>query len=782
MNSPYPHHSGAGGALPAYGNNTSIGYSNGSGSSGADAAYVDDEIDLRKLFYTLWDHKALIALVTACTLLLGIAYALLATPIYESNILVQVEDSSGGLGKNLVSEASSLFDIKTDAAAEMEILKSRMIAAKPVDELGLNIKAVPHYFPLIGRGLASMNSGLSQPGLFGMGGWAWGAERIKVRKFFVPTNRGGETFKLVALGGGAFELYDPLSQQLFKGKVGQLLPLVFADSPTGAHAILVRELVGQPGTEYRVRASSRLVQIKALQSQLAIKEQGKGSGVISISLRGENPQLVADILNTMGHEYLRKNIERKAQEAENSLQFLGKQLPQLKQELEAVESQYNQYRKKSGTIDLGEEGKTLLNQAAQAQTRIAEIKQQQVEMSARYLPSHPNMQALANMLTQAQDEMARINTAIRRLPLVEQDALRLRRDMKVSTDLYTNLLQSIQQLRLVKAGKVGTVRLIDEAYLPEHPVAPKRPLVLAIALLLGLVLGIALVLLRKAMHGAIESVEQVEQLTGLPVFASVPHSEQQIAITSDLQKQKKTQLLAQSHPTEPTIESLRSFYTAMQFATLGARNNILLITGPSPEVGKSFICSNYAAVLASSGKRVLLLDGDIRKGYLHKYFGLPQGPGLSELMLGQLPLEQALHANILHRLDFISCGTYPPNPVDLLRHPQTQKLLENLAAQYDIVLIDSAPVLPVTDAQILASHAGVTVLIVREGRTTCEEVQEAHKKLKQAGIIVTGVLLNDLQIHKSKYKYGYKYVHHYGYSYANHSNAKSKPQWTKWLK
>ena len=765
MNHPHPHLNGQ---------------SSGSGSGQHDFVN-DDEIDLRALLYTLWDHKAIIGLITACCLVLGLAYALLAAPIYESNILVQVEDSSGGMGKNLVSEASSLFDVKTDAAAEMEILKSRMIASKPIDELGLNIDADPHYFPVIGRGLAHLQNQLSEPGLFGMGGWAWGAEHIQVARFSLPASHIGKPFTLTALGAGAFELQDPLSSQRFKGHIGQLLPLSFANNPAGAHAILVRQLDGRAGTQYRVRVSSRLAQIKALQSQLIIKEQGKASGVINISLRGNNPQLVTDILNTVGQEYLRQNIERKSQEAENSLDFLGKQLPQLKQELEATESQYNQYRNKSGTIDLGEEGKTLLEQSAQAQARTAEIKQKQVEMSARYLPDHPNMQALANMLEQAQAESARVNQAIRRLPLVEQDALRLTRDMKVSTELYTNLLQSVQQLRLVKAGKVGTVRLIDEAYLPERPVAPKKSLILATSLLLGLVLGVSTVLLRKAMRGAIESVEQVEQLTGLPVFASVPHSPQQNIISNELEKRKKAPLLAQTHPNEPTVESLRSFYTAMQFATLGAHNNILLITGPTPQVGKSFISANYAAVLASSGKRVLLVDGDIRKGYLHKYFGLQQARGLSELMAGTQALDKALHAAVLPNLDFISCGVYPPNPVELLRHPNTPALLENLAAQYDLVLIDAAPVLPVTDPLILAAHVGATIVVVREGQSTSEEVQEAHKKLKQAGIAVTGLLLNDLQANKSRYKYGYKYAYQYTYGHTG-NQAKPPSAWAKWFK
>ena len=728
--------------------------------SGSSYAADNDEIDLQQLLYTLLDHKWLIASITALFATLGLAYALLATPIYESNILVQVESASGGMGNNLISEASSLFEVKTDAAAEVEILRSRKIAAEAVDALGLNITATPKYFPFVGQGIARMSEGLSEPGFLGLAGYVWGAEAIHVGQFKLPKERANKNFVLTALDSNTYELHDSFAGLRFKGKVGELLALNF-ETP-GDYSILVDKLLARPGAQFNISARSRLQEIESIQKRLNVKEQGKLSGVIKVSMQGAKPQELANILNTIADEYLHQNIERKTEEAENSLQFLSKQLPELKKELEASENEYNKFRNMRGTVNLGEEASALLQRATAMQVKLSELKQKRLELGTRFLAEHPNMQAVDAMLRQTQIEAEGIDSQIRRLPLVEQDALRLTRDMKVSTDLYASLLQTMQQLKLVKAGKVGTVRLIDDAFLPERPVAPKRSMIFTLAALLGLFAGVAVVLLRRAMRGAIESVEQVEQITGLPVFASVPHSAEQDQISTQLKGKRTADILAQTRVNDPAVESLRSFLTAMQFATLTARNNIILITGPTPAVGKSFISVNFAAVLAASGKRVLLIDGDLRKGYLNRYFGLPQKGGFSEMVAGSLSQEEAIHKKIKPNMDFMSCGAFPPNPTELLRHANTVDFFARAASLYDHIIVDAAPVLPVSDAAILAAYTGSTVMVVREGLSTTDEVVEAQKRLGQAGVAITGLLVNDLVTHRARYRYGYAYSYGYG--------------------
>ncbi len=746
------------------------------------ASLADDEIDLKELLYTLLDHKKTIIAFTLVALALGWLYATLATPIYESNVLIQVEDGAGGVGQKILGGDAGLFDIKTDATAEMEILRSRMIAAHAVDELGLNISASARYFPLVGKGIARLRGGLSE----GRGGYAWGGERIRIGQFVLPESHIGQNFTITVLGEGRYRLQEVGHEaHSAEGEVGQDLALPFLNDG-GAYHLRVDGLSAKPGIVFDVVAGSRLAHIQRLQSSLQIREQGRASGLISVALKGSSPSRIAAVLNSVAAAHLRQNIERKTEEAENSLKFLDGLLPDLKAELENNESHYNEYRNTRGIVNLGDESKSLLSESSAAQTRLLELKQRRQELSARYTAEHPNMQAISGMMAQAQGELDRVNAEIRRLPMLEQDTLRLTRDLKVSTDLYASLQQTAQQLRLARASKVGTVRLIDPAFVPERPIAPKKAAIIMLAALAGAALGVALVLLRQALSGSIESSEAVEQLTGLPVYANIPHSARQREATAKQAGSSRLELLASVANTDLAVESLRSFYTAMQFASLSARNNITLITGPTQAVGKSFVSANYAAILAQAGKRVLLIDGDIRKGYLHKYFGLQQGPGFSEVLAGTAKLEDALHKQVLPQLDFIACGQFPPNPTELLRSAGLAELLQAQSAAYDIVLIDAAPVLPVTDPLILAAHVGSTVVILREGRSTEDDVQEILKRSQQAGVAITGFLLNDLQQNKSKYKYRYGYSYGYGngygYAYGQNETPVKRSAWAKLMR
>ena len=207
---------------------------------------------------------------------------------------------------------------------------------------------------------------------------------------------------------------------------------------------------------------------------------------------------------------------------------------------------------------------------------------------------------------------------------------------------------------------------------------------------------------------------------------------------------------------------------------LDARNNIVLFTGPTPGIGKSFTSTNFAAVLGAGGKRVLLIDADMRKGHLHQFFGMKRGHGLSELITGTRVLSDVVHRNVAPNLDLISTGTMPPNPGELLMSPATLQLLESLSGQYDLVLIDTPPVLAVSDTQVIASHAGTVFLVARAEVTALGELQESVKRLGQTGVAVKGVVFNDLDTSRQRYGgYGYKYSR---YRYTNYQYGKTDAQ------
>lgn len=734
----------------------------------------DDSINLLDLLDVVIEQRWAVGAVTAAAIAIGGGYAMTATPIYEANTLIQVEDSKGSAMGGMLGDAGNLFDIKSPASAEIEILRSRLVVGQAVSNLQLDLSVTPKYLPVLGRWLARRATEPSSPGFLGMDGYVSGNESLQVARFNVPKALEGQRFS-VTLNANGYALQSADGQALGQAAFGAPLDFTLMGQ---VGQLLVASAVGQPGAEFHVSKRSHLAVTESLQKSLKIAEQGKQSGVLRSSLEGANPEQLSRILNEVGQLYVRQNVERKAAEAEKSIAFLNSQLPDLRKELETSEGKFNQFRSQQGTFNLDSEAQAMLTQGVDLKVKLLEAQQKRKELETRFTAQHPSVQALDNQIQALQREIGGLDGKAKSFPATQQDLLRLTRDVKVNSELYTNLLNSFQQLRLVKEGKVGNVRIVDTAAVPEKPVKPQRGLILALSGVLGLLAGLGLAFLRNSLKPGIKSADELEQALGLHVFATIPKSavQQQLAVNI-VAKKPGVHLLAAVKPDEAAIESLRSLRTALQFAMLDARNNIVLITGPTPGIGKSFTSANFAAVLAAAGKRVLLIDGDMRKGHIHQFFGMERGIGLSEVIAGSQTLEQTLHQQLLPGLDFLSTGTTPPNPAELLMAPATQQLLQNASQQYDIVVIDTPPVLAVADTAVLAPQAGTVFLIARSEITALGEVQESLKRLNQAGVSVKGAIFNGLDLSKRRYGQGYGYGYkRYGYRYQAYQYGPTEPR------
>jgi tyrosine-protein kinase Etk/Wzc len=720
----------------------------------------DDGINLLDMVDVLLDQKFLIALVTAIVLAIGGGYALTTTPIYEANSLIQVEDTKGNSLGALMGENSAMFDVKSPASAEIEILRSRLVVGQAASNLQLDLSVTPKYVPYIGSWLSRSATEPSKPSFAGFKGYVSGNESLRVGRFDIPAPLHGMRFSVLATDTG-YELVTAEGSKLGQGLVGK--PLGFSYQGHSGE-LLIAKLVGNPGAEFFVTRRSLLGVTQQLQNQMKITEQGRQSGVLRVTLEGPNPDRIAQILNEVGNLYVRQNTERKAAEAKKSLEFLNTQLPQLKKQLEDSEASFNLFRTQQGTFDLDTEASAFLSQVVSLKVKLFEQQSKRKELELRYTAKHPSIEAVDISIRDIKAELREAEKKVKKLPIIEQDLLRLTRDVKVDSALYTNLLNSAQQLGLVKEGKVGNVRIIDKAIAPEAPIKPNKSSIVGISALLGLLAGLGLAFLRNSLRPGIKNAEELEHRLGLNVFATIPLSAAQQQLDADtMAKKPGTHLLATLRPNEAAIESLRSLRTALQFAMLEAPNNIVLITGPTPNIGKSFTAANFAAVLAAAGQRVLLIDADMRKGHVNQFFGLARGMGFSELVTGTQALDKVLHRNVVPGLDFITTGTMPPNPAELLMSPTTQALFKSLSAQYDLVPIDSPPVLAVSDTAILAPQAGTTFMVVRADVSSLGEVQEAVKRIAQSGETVKGIIFNGLDISKRRYGYGYGYG--YGYKY-----------------
>ncbi len=722
-----------------------------------------DEYGLIRLIDIVIEQRRLIFLVTAAFVIAGALYALLAPPVYQTDIMLQVEDTpEAPTGKSTLSDVSSLFDVKSNAAAEAQILGSRLIVTRAVDAVHAFIDASPKRFPIIGRVFARKASELSDPGLFGMGGYTWGAEKIDVPLFDVPVKSEEKPFTLTLADKDNYSLSGPGLESPVRGRIGQ--HEVF-QSGNGEISLTVQSVEGKPGAEFKLVRNSLSKTIHDVQAGLNIQEKVKQSGVVIATLQGNDAVYLRDLMTQLGNEYIKQNVERKTEEAAMSMNFLDSQLPVLKQQLQSSEQRLTKLRDKNGTFDLDEQARLLLGQAADVQTRLIQFVQKKQEQSAHFSPDSKDVIATDKQIDTLQKQASDLDEKMKRLPAMQQELARVMLDVKVNTDLYTSLLTNAQQLLLVKAGKLGNVRMVDIPDLPEESVKPKRSLVLAASLIFGLIAATAAAYARSVLFGGFSSPSQIEKNVGLSVYATIPYSKIQKGIEGGgIGRQPRMNLLALEAPHDAAIESLRGLRTALQYVLFEAPNGVVLVTGPTPGVGKSFVSANLAALLAAAGKRVLLVDCDIRAGHLHRCFDETVDAGLTELITGEADFDSVIRT-VAPDLDFISRGSLQPNPSELLMGERVHDIIRDLSEEYDVLLMDAAPILTVTDATVMAPVAGTVFIVARAGATKAGEVKESIKRLSQNGVIPTGVLFNGANPDLGKYGLGSTYG---SYRYASH--------------
>ncbi len=705
----------------------------------------DDEIDLSELLNVLRENASLIGIVTAVVFVIGALYAFLGTPIYRADALIQVDDDSGMNSINdKLGDLASLFQAKATADAEIELIRSRTVVGETVNRLHVDIYARPHHFPLIGGAIANYRSQFSDallPPLLGMTSFAWGGEHISVTQFDVPPVNYEDKFKLTALDDERYELQDPHGNVVLQGHVGTLAT---GNTQYGPVALRVTSLLAHTGARFDLKRFSTQVTVAKLQKKLDLAEVTKQSGIIAMKLDGEEAPRVTAIVNMIASLYVQRNVDRKSAQAQQMLTFLGDQLPQLRADLDQSEARYNAFRAKSGAIDLDAQGKLLLQTVVDTKTRLTELQQQRADLVQRYTESHPAVAAVDARIAELERQQAQYEQQVTALPATEQQALRLMRDMKVNTDLYMKLLDSTQQLRVLKAGQLGNVRTVDYAVVPEDPVRPLAILVLPLAAVLGLLLGCGIALVRRKLNHGLESPAEIEQAVDIPVYAIISHSDKELLLRQAVRRNPtKPGVLAAVYPDDVAVEGLRSLRTALQFGVLKPDNNIVMLTGPRPGVGKSFVSVNLATVLAATGKRILLIDADMRRGDVHSYFSINNKPGFSDVLTGRDP-KDVIHREVLPNLDVLMAGSIPDRPAELLVRDRLGEVLKGLASIYDMVIIDSPPVLAVTDPVVIGKHAGAALMVVRHGRHSAAELRESTRQLASAGVSVDGMLLTDV--------------------------------------
>ncbi|HHT0375649.1 TPA: polysaccharide biosynthesis tyrosine autokinase [Raoultella planticola] len=705
-----------------------------------------DEIDLGRLVGELIDHRKLIISVTALVTLFALVYALFATPVYQADALVQVEQKQGNAILNNLSQM--LPDSQPQSAPEIALLQSRMILGKTVGDLNLQARVKQDFFPIFGRGWARLMG--EKEG------------HLEITRLYIA-NSSDEVpeLKLIIKDDSHYTvLFD--DNQL-TGRVGELL------EDKGV-SLKVDSIEALPGTEFTISYISKLKAITDLQDVFVVSDQGKDTGMLTLSLTGNDPELIEKIVDSISNNYLTQNISRQAAQDAKSLDFLNQQLPKVRTDLDIAEDKLNLYRRQNDSVDLSLEAKSVLEQIVNVDNQLNELTFRESEISQLYTKEHPTYKALMEKRKTLQEEKSKLNKRVSGMPETQQEILRLSRDVESGRAVYMQLLNRQQELNIAKSSAIGNVRIIDNAVTQPKPVKPKKVLVLLGGIILGGMISIGLVLLRVFLRRGIESPEQLEEI-GINVYASIPVSEafaKKMVQTQGWRKKQKNEyqgFLAIENPADLAIEAIRGLRTSLHFAMMEARNNVLMISGASPNAGKTFVSTNLAAVIAQTGKKVLLIDTDMRKGYTHKLFSVSNESGLSDFLSGKNEISETVKKINETGFDFVSRGIVPPNPAELLMHRRFGELITWASQNYDIVILDTPPILAVTDAAIIGHYAGTTLLVARFELNTAKELEVSFKRFEQSGVVVKGCILNGVVKKASSY-YGYGYSH-YGYSYTD---------------
>ena len=707
-----------------------------------------DEIDLGRLYGEILDHRKLIFILTMVITLLAVTYALFATPVYQATAMIQIEQKKGNAILDSISQM--LPDSQPVSEPEIALLQSRMILGKTVDDLNLQAVITQNYFPVFGRGWARMTGEI--PG------------KLSISRLYIPkTSNDVPNITLTVIDKHRFQVEGDNFK--LDGEVGTLIT-------QDGIALNVRSMDADPGTQFTVNYITRLDAINGLINSLTVDEQGKDTGILNLSFNSDDRVLATSVLNDISQNYLNQNIARQAAQDAKSLEFLNQQLPLVRSELNDAEDKLNVYRRQKDSVDLSLEAKSVLEQIVNVDSQLNELTFREAEISQLYTKSHPTYKALLEKRQTLVHERDSLNKRVTAMPATQQEVERLSRDVDSGRAIYMQLLNRQQELSIAKSSAIGNVRIIDNAITQPKPVKPRKTLVVLIGIVAGLFVSFSLVLLKVFVRRGIESPGQLE-VVGVSVYASVPLSEwlnkknkpERSNRSGGRKRQSEIKFLAVENPADLAIEAIRSLRTSLHFAMMEASNNILMISGSTQNAGKTFIASNLAAVIAQSGKKVLFIDADMRKGYSHKLFRFTGELGLSDILSGKININEIEKHVPEIGIDFIPRGKLPPNPSELLMHKRLSSMLDWASDNYDLVIIDTPPILAVTDAAIIGRCAGTSLLVARYGTNTVKEVEVSIRRFEQVGVQIKGCILNGVLKKASSY-YGYGYSQ-YDYSYTD---------------
>ncbi len=694
---------------------------------------LEGSITLLDVAQTLWNRRWVILLFTLLTLVFGYAYAMWVRPQFTSDVLLQVNvKGTSSKSTKALGEMGAVLDLASPADAEIELIKSRMVLSEVVAVEHLHIWTIP---------IGASDRFTHKEG------------RMDVDSLIIPEKLRVKKWIAVAKDENSYKVIAPDGKVALEGVVGEVYSTAIAGDTL---TIRVNYMQARQGQKFQLVQGSPLKAERLLMSSLRVMEKGKQTGIISVRYSHRYPDRAASILNTIAKTYLRQNVEMRSAEAEKTLEFLEGQLPGVKAKLDSAEKVLADYRHKVGSVDIGGETKAHLDKEGQLQRQIMQLEQERQSALRLFKAEHPNVQTIVKQQNKVKAELAQLKKNAEKMPLTQQEVKRLQEEVAVNNEVYTNMLNNIQQLRVVRAGEVGNVRIVDFAQIEQSQSKPNKTRIVITSGGVGFVLGILFVLLMRILKNGVRSASEIERETGLSVFAKIPQSSNKL-LRGHKHLHHGLPFVLQAEE-DKVSESFRSLQTALMFLMPKPEHSVVLVMGLIPGVGKSFVSLNLAATIAASGKKVLLIDADMRRGVIHGRSEF----GLADVLAGIATLDTAVSQKHVDNLYVMNAGKTKLAACELLRGEAMDKLLKEAREKFDMVIVDTPPLNLVTDAELICPLVDYSLFVLHYGRHSMEEIKETVERVKRYSDKPAAIVMNHCEREPGHYGYGYYDKGYYG--------------------